>query len=247
MPQHPAMPLVPPREPREEPWYDTRYRPSNEDPADRVGARYRGGPDPRYAPADYPAMPPPWPRPTMFDGRDPGLPGPFRAPPPRVVAVRDPDTPVIPTPPTGGAPIVPPPTAVEANVVVPPPRAPDVDALLLPRDAQAVLPDTGWPQMLEPPATSPMEPLPPDPLLAAPPSDLDQLVQEQYPGLAPEVDPLAAAEQAFDAQMRLAFSPPAEPGYEPFPGYGGLEQRLCEPPGMMPELSPFPDPGAFMM
>lgn len=229
-----AMPILPPREPAEEPWYDARYRAPDEDPADRVGARYRGAPDPRYLPADY-AAPLIGPRPMMFDGRDPGLPRPGRSPI-QIPRMPDREGPLLPTDLVGPRPAAP----VPDPVVATPLHAP----LAVPSEP----PEPDWPApALDPVLTPPVEPPMPESMCAPEPSALERLIDAAYPGLGPEPDPFPAAEQAFDQQLRDAFSTPIEPvGWnEALPGYGGLEQLLLDPSSGL--HAPFPDAGTFML
>ena len=222
----PYTPIQPPPPQREEPWYDTRYQPPTEEPRDRVGARYRGGPDPNYAPDDYAEMPrPPGPQPMMFDGRAPG-PRPHPAPPERLPTYQDtvrsaalrplwertaplPDDPAFPD----GA-------LAEATDEPNLPTGDGLDALLAPGGPAAMPGD-----------------------LAGPPATIDELANVEPPPPWPSEDPLALANQAFDDQMQQAFSPPPpepDPWANPLMAYGGLEQHLLEPPDLplCPDLPP---------
>lgn len=220
--------IKPPAPAPEEPWYDTRFENPAEVHHDRVGAKYRQGPDPNYIRDDYTEMPaPPGPRPSMFDGRAPGLPRPRPAPQDRPPTYEDSVR-------AAGVlgPLWPRPAPPDDDPESPP--EPPAD----PNDEQGQSIDAAWEQMIEQafPSAAIEEPLEPAP-------GLDDFLSADLTSPPMPEDPIALANQAFDEQMRLAFSPPPEP--DPWagdlPAYGGLEQHLLEPPDMMPAPPPFPD------
>jgi hypothetical protein len=212
--------IKPPAPAPEEPWYDTRFESSAEVHHDRVGAKYRQGLDPNYLPDDYTQMPAPpeperWPRPRP-------------APPKRLPTYED-------TVRTAEAlgPLWPRPAPPADGSESPPepPAGPD--------DDQGLPTDAAWEPMIAPAFSEPAieEPL-------EQPPGLDGLLNADLTFPPMPEDPIALANQAFDEQMRQAFSPPPpepDPWAGGLPGYGGLEQHLLEPPGMLPDLPPFPD------
>jgi len=224
-PAFPDVPIPQPPQPhREEPWFDTRFRGPDEAPHDRVGAGYRGGPDPNYQPQDYVEPPSaPGPRPTMFDGRafDRSRPAPATRPPTYRDTVRM------------GKLLGPfwEPTDPEGDF--------DADAGV-PTYEQGLLSDAGWQQLTAQGFGAPPD-APPDPAAPAmdPGPDLETLVNDHFPPVD-DAGALAAEYDAFAAEMQQAWAPP-EPSFPPMlDDLGGLEQRLMEPPEP-PLAPPFPD------
>jgi hypothetical protein len=204
-----------------EPWYDTRFESPAEVHHDRVGAKYRQGPDPNYIRDDYTQMPAP-------PGPPPRLPRPGPAPEDR--------------PPTYEKML----RAAEAlGPLWPRPATPENAHGLQPElPAEPMLEqdlptDAAWDPMVEQAFPTPAveEPLPEPP-------GLDGLLNADLTSPPMAEDPSALAQQAFDEQMRQAFSPPPpepDPWADGLPAYGGLEQHLLEPPAMMPVPSLCPD------
>lgn len=203
-----------------QPWYDARY----ESPAEGHG-RPRDSHYPITEPPDYTARREPiddyGPRPGMFAERMPPRP----VPPERLPTYKD-------TVRAG--------RLTEALWALP---APVADAPDSPSDAAAgAIPDQGvptdadWDQVVEQAFADPA---------AEPPPGVGGLLNPESASPSEFEDPMAVADQAFDEQMRLAFSPPdpePDPFADPLPDCGGLEQQLLEPPPMLlPDLPPFPD------
>jgi hypothetical protein len=205
--------IKPPAPTPPEPWYDTRFESPAEVHHDRVGAQYRQGRDQNYIRDDYTEMPAP-------SGPPPRLPRPGPAPEDR--------------PPTYEEML----RAAEALGPLWPRPAPP-EPLAGPDDDQGLPTDAAWEPMIEQAFPTPAVE---EPLEQAP--GLDGLLNAELTSPPMAEDPSALAQQAFDEQMRQAFSPPPpepDPWAGGLPGCGGLEQHLLEPPGMLPDLPPFPD------
>jgi hypothetical protein len=215
--------IEPPMPATEEPWYDARYEP----PAEGHG-RPRDSHYPIAEPPDYTTRREPvddyGPKLSVFRDR---MPPPRPAPPERPPTYED-------TVRAGR--LTWPLWAQPAPAEDAPGSSSDPSADAIPE--QDLPTDVVWEPMIEPAFP---EPAIAEPLEQAP--GLDGLLNADLTSPPMAEDPLALANQAFDEQMRQAFSPPPEP--DPWAGglsgYGGLEQHLLEPPGMLPELPPFPD------
>lgn len=250
-------PVRAPLPPVEEPWYDTRYQPSDEEPHDHVGARYRGGPDPNYQPDDYqetPAPPPgrpnerfAWPPvppreqiPEYKDGRMTDelfqrLMRESRAP----GASPEPSSPGQPPGTTGSPDDAGSLDTLSAESLDEPTPDGPAAGCVFPAPAPPSNPLPGKPQ----PQPGPRPPE--DPTVRANQA-FDEEMRDAFSPKLPAADLETRTDALFDQQMRQAFAPPPPaPFADPFPDPIGLEQQWFDQ--QMPMNDPFPDPGPGMM
>lgn len=244
-------PARPPAQRREEPWYDTRYQPSDEEPRARVGAAYRGEPDPNYVPDEYELTPAPdLPTPEQRFARPP------RPPRERIPRYDDgrmtdelfqrlmrqiresgQDLDDAPRDEPPGATGSPEDTESLDGLAGGPSDEPAPDDVTTafgpPASAPADNPMPAWP------AFQPRE----DPAARANQATDEQMRQVYSPNM-PAADLEMRTEALFDEQMRSAFAAPnPDPFADPFADYAHHERQLFD--SQMP-INPFPDPGPFM-
>lgn len=244
-------PIRPPVPRRDEPWYDTRYQTPAEEPDDRVGDAYRGGPDPNYAADDYTEIPALQPR--MPHER---FARPSRPPRARIPEYKDgrmtsglfetlmrqtrepgPD-------PDDAPPDEPPGDAGSLDDVAAGPTdkpAPDDLSAAFGRPSPAL---AGSPTPADP-SPWPGPQAPEDPTARANQA-FDEEMRQAFSPSMPTADLEQRTQALFDEQMRQAFAPPQpDPFADPFPGHPGLEQQSFDQQMLMND--PFPDPGPPMM